>query len=43
MSGLFSFPLLLEDPFFVLKAMLIPLGSMGLIVSLICVYCWLER
>lgn len=44
MSGLLSFPLLLENPLlFALKAMLIPLGSMGLIVSLICVYCWLER
>ncbi|XP_066105185.1 cytokine receptor common subunit gamma [Saccopteryx bilineata] len=28
---------------FALKVMLIPLGSMGLIISLICVYCWLER
>ncbi|ELK15656.1 Cytokine receptor common gamma chain [Pteropus alecto] len=35
---------LCENPLlFALKAMLIPLGSMGLIVSLICVYCWLER
>ncbi|KAM5197650.1 cytokine receptor common subunit gamma [Hipposideros larvatus] len=29
--------------FFALEAMLIPLGSMGLVISLICVYCWLER
>ncbi|XP_062039785.1 cytokine receptor common subunit gamma [Lepus europaeus] len=28
---------------FVLEAVLIPIGSMGLIVGLICVYCWLER
>lgn len=33
-----------ESPLlFALEAMLIPLGSMGLIISLICVYCWLER
>ncbi|EPY77337.1 cytokine receptor common subunit gamma precursor [Camelus ferus] len=33
-----------ENPlWFALEAVLIPLGSMGLIVSLICVYCWLER
>ncbi|XP_068818979.1 cytokine receptor common subunit gamma isoform X2 [Capricornis sumatraensis] len=33
-----------ENPsLFALEAVLIPLGSMGLIVSLICVYCWLER
>ncbi|XP_016006293.1 cytokine receptor common subunit gamma isoform X2 [Rousettus aegyptiacus] len=32
-----------ENPLFALKAMLIPLVSMGLIVSLIFVYCWLER
>lgn len=42
-GALFSFPLLLENPLFALKAMLIPLVSMGLIVSLIFVYCWLER
>lgn len=28
---------------FALKAVFIPLGSMGLVISLICVYCWLER
>ncbi|XP_004777271.1 cytokine receptor common subunit gamma isoform X1 [Mustela putorius furo] len=33
-----------ENPLlFALEAVLIPLGSMGLIISLICVYCWLER
>ncbi|XP_029785799.1 cytokine receptor common subunit gamma [Suricata suricatta] len=33
-----------ENPLlFVLEAVLIPLGSIGLIISLICVYCWLER
>nr|KAF6492355.1 hypothetical protein HJG59_009567 [Molossus molossus] len=30
-------------PLFALEAVLIPLGSMGVIISLICVYCWLER
>ncbi|CAK6450452.1 unnamed protein product [Pipistrellus nathusii] len=34
----------IETPsLFALEAVLIPLGSMGLIISLICVYCWLER
>ncbi|XP_036161814.1 cytokine receptor common subunit gamma isoform X4 [Myotis myotis] len=34
----------IEPPsLFALEAVLIPLGSMGLIISLICVYCWLER
>ncbi|KAM5128224.1 cytokine receptor common subunit gamma [Callospermophilus lateralis] len=28
---------------FALEAVLIPIGSMGLIISLLCVYCWLER
>ncbi|XP_047392042.1 cytokine receptor common subunit gamma isoform X1 [Sciurus carolinensis] len=28
---------------FALEAVLIPIGSMGLVFSLICVYCWLER
>uniref|UniRef100_A0A8C9B5T9 Cytokine receptor common subunit gamma n=1 Tax=Prolemur simus TaxID=1328070 RepID=A0A8C9B5T9_PROSS len=28
---------------FALEAVLIPVGSMGLIIGLICVYCWLER
>nr|ABS59294.1 interleukin 2 receptor gamma [Sus scrofa]BAC98339.1 interleukin 2 receptor gamma [Sus scrofa] len=33
-----------ENPLlFALEAVLIPLGSMGLIVGLMCVYCWLER
>ncbi|XP_062940736.1 cytokine receptor common subunit gamma [Cynocephalus volans] len=32
-----------ENPLFALEAVLIPIGSMGLIISLICVYCWLER
>lgn len=29
--------------FFALEAMLIPLGSMGVVIGLVCVYCWLER
>ncbi|XP_016062906.1 PREDICTED: cytokine receptor common subunit gamma isoform X1 [Miniopterus natalensis] len=35
----------LKEPpsLFALEAVLIPLGSIGLIISLICVYCWLER
>ncbi|GAB5584681.1 interleukin-13 receptor subunit alpha-2 isoform X1 [Prionailurus iriomotensis] len=33
-----------ENPLlFAMEAVLIPLGSVGLIISLICVYCWLER
>ncbi|KAM8895717.1 cytokine receptor common subunit gamma [Lycaon pictus] len=33
-----------ENPLlFASEAVLIPLGSMGLIIGLICVYCWLER
>lgn len=33
-----------ENPLlFAWEAVLIPLGSMGLIITLICVYCWLER
>ncbi|XP_040856562.1 cytokine receptor common subunit gamma isoform X1 [Ochotona curzoniae] len=33
-----------ENPsLFALKAVLIPIGTMGLIFVLICVYCWLER
>ncbi|KAI5941196.1 cytokine receptor common subunit gamma [Manis javanica] len=33
-----------ENPsLFALEAVLIPLSSMGLIIGLICVYCWLER
>ncbi|XP_053435146.1 cytokine receptor common subunit gamma [Nycticebus coucang] len=47
--SLYSFPAFWltssgENPsFFTLEAVLIPLGSMGLIICLICVYCWLER
>ncbi|KAM5221936.1 cytokine receptor common subunit gamma [Ctenodactylus gundi] len=33
-----------ENPWlFISKTVLIPVGSMGLIISLLCVYCWLER
>lgn len=39
-----SFFFAAENPsVFALEAVLIPVGSMGLIITLIFVYCWLER
>lgn len=46
MQGSFSFPFFFaaENPsVFALEAVLIPVGFMGLIITLIFVYCWLER
>lgn len=43
MPGSFSLFVTENPSLFALEAVLIPVGTMGLIITLIFVYCWLER
>jgi interleukin 2 receptor gamma len=43
MQGSFSLFVTENPSLFALEAVLIPVGTMGLIITLIFVYCWLER